>query len=96
MPGCKLPPETIAEIKALRAKGHSISEIQALAKVRGRGTVSRHIQGIKLPNGPLKSGKRWLVARNVCRDLKNQGLSIRAIAARLGCGATAVHRAIHS
>lgn len=96
MKGVRLPNETIADIKALRAKGHSISEIQALTKVRGRGTVSRHVQGIALPFGPLKRGSKRRVAANACRRLKADGLTYRAIATRLGCGLATVHRILNT
>lgn len=90
----RLPGETIAKIKTLRAKGHSISEVSALTKVKGRGSIHKHTVGIKLPFGPLKRGPKPKIAFNVCKALKDQGLSIRAIAKQLGCGSTAVHRTL--
>lgn len=90
----RLPDETIANIKALRAKGHSISEVSALTKVKGRGTIHRHTQGIQLPFGPLKRGPKPKVAFNVCKALRDQGLSLRAIAKRLGCAHSAVDRTL--
>lgn len=90
----RLPDETIANIKALRAKGHSISEVSALTKVKGRGTIHRHTQGIQLPFGPLKRGPKPKVAFNVCKALRDQGLSLRAIAKRLGCAHSAVYRTL--
>lgn len=90
----RLPDETIANIKALRAKGHSISEVSALTKVKGRGTIHRHTQGIRLPFGPLKRGPKPKVAFNVCKALRDQGLSLRAIAKRLGCAHSAVDRTL--
>jgi len=89
-----LSDETIANIKALRAKGHSISEVSALTKVKGRGSIHRHTQGIRLPFGPLKRGPRKKIAFNVCKALKDQGLTYRAIAARLGCAVSNVHRTL--
>jgi hypothetical protein len=90
----RLPDHTIATIKALRAKGHSISEVCALAKVKGRGTVHRHTQGIQLPFGPLKRGSKKKIAFNVCKALKDQGLNYRQIAQRLGCAHSAVYRTL--
>jgi DNA invertase Pin-like site-specific DNA recombinase len=90
----RLPDETVATIRALRAKGHSITEVSALTKVKGRGTVHKHIAGIQLPFGPLKRGPKRKVAFNVCKALLDQGLSIRAIAKRVGCGSTTVHRTL--
>ena len=90
----RLPDETIATIKALRAKGHSISEVSALTKVKGRGSIHRHTKGIQLPFGPLKRGPKKKIAFNVCKALKDQGLTYRAIAARLGCGVGSVHRTL--
>jgi len=90
----RLPDETITAIKALRAKGHSISEIQALAKVKGRGAVHECIKGIQLPFGPLKRGPRKRIAFNVCKALQDQGLNYRQIAARLGCAHSAVYRTL--
>lgn len=58
MPGRPHSDDTIAAIKALRAKGFSISEIQKQTNA-GRGTVSRHTQGVRLPNGPLKRGPKF-------------------------------------
>ncbi|MBA1157790.1 hypothetical protein [Microvirga mediterraneensis] len=94
MPGLPISDDKIAAIKALRAKGHSISEVAALTKVRGRGTIHRHTQGIQLPFGPLKRGPRKKIAFNVCKALKDQGLTYRAIAARLGCAVSNVHRTL--
>ena len=90
----RLPDETIANIKALRAKGHSISEVSALTKVKGRGAIHRYTQGIQLPFGPLKRGPKKKIAFNVCKALKDQGLTYRAIAARLGCAVSNVHRTL--
>lgn len=92
----RLPDDKIAAIKALRAKGHSISEVAALTEVRGRGTIHRHTQGIQLPFGPLKRGPRKRIAYNACRALKDQGYTYRAIAAALGCAVSAVHRTLNS
>jgi DNA invertase Pin-like site-specific DNA recombinase len=95
MRGVKLPEETIATIRRLRAKGHSIREIcQAVG--HGTGCVHSHTKGIKLPFGPRKSGPAPRVLRSVCRDLRRQGMTYRAIASRFGCAVSAVHRAIHS
>jgi DNA invertase Pin-like site-specific DNA recombinase len=90
----RLPDHTIATIKALRAKGHSISEVCALAKVKGRGTVHRHTQGIQLPFGPLKRGSKKKIAFNTCKALREQGYTYRGIAAALGCAVSAVHRTL--
>jgi transposase len=94
MPGRPLSDKTIASIKALRAKGHSISEVAALTKVKGRGTIHRHTQGVQLPFGPLKRGPQKKIAFNVCKALRDQGLSLRAIAKRLGCAHSAVDRTL--
>lgn len=96
MKGFKLPDQTVADIKALRAKGHSISEIQALTKVRGRGSIHRYTKGIQLPFGPLKRGSKRKVAANICRRLKADGLTYRVIAARMGCGLSTVHRILNT
>lgn len=90
----RLPDETIDTIRALRAKGHSISEIQALAKVKGRGAVHERVKGIQLPFGPLKRGPQKKIAFNVCKELRDQGLGVRAIARRLGCAPSAVSRTL--
>jgi len=90
----RLPDEKIATIKALRAKGHSISEVSSLTKVKGRGAIHRYTQGIQLPFGPLKRGPRKKVAFNTCKALREQGYSYRAIAAALGCAVSAVHNTL--
>jgi len=89
-----LSDDKIAAIKALRAKGHSISEVSALTKVKGRGSIHRHSQGIQLPFGPLKRGPRKKIAFNTCRALREQGYTYRAIAAALGCAVSAVHNTL--
>lgn len=58
MPGRPLPDYKIAAIKDLRAKGYSITEICS-ALCATRATVSRHAQGVRLPNGPLKRGPKF-------------------------------------
>jgi DNA invertase Pin-like site-specific DNA recombinase len=88
----RLPDEKIAAARRLRAKGHSIREVGALAGIKGIGSIHTYTKGIQLPFGPLKRGPKPRVAFNACRELKAQGLSIRAIAKRIGCGPTAVHR----
>jgi DNA invertase Pin-like site-specific DNA recombinase len=93
MRGRKLPDETIASIRAMRAKGHSLTEIVS-ATGFVKSCISRHCRGVKLPNGPLKRGGKRRVSVAAVRQLLGQRLSCRAIAARLGCGSTAVHRAI--
>jgi DNA invertase Pin-like site-specific DNA recombinase len=95
MPGRRLPEEKIAAIKAMRANGHSISEI-VTATGAVRSCVSRHCQGIELPNGPLKRGPKRTLRRAICLKLKAEGLSIREIAARLGKGSTTVHRILNA
>lgn len=94
MPGLPLSDDKIAAIKTLRAKGHSISEVSALTKVRGRGTIHRHVQGIQLPFGPLKRGGKKKIAFNVCKALFDQGLTYREIGKRLGCAHSAVYRTL--
>jgi DNA invertase Pin-like site-specific DNA recombinase len=88
-----LPAEKIATARALRAKGHSISEVQALARI-SRGRAHELTKGIQLPFGPLKRGPKPKVAFNVCKALRDQGLSLRAIAKRLGCAHSAVDRTL--
>jgi DNA invertase Pin-like site-specific DNA recombinase len=95
MPGRRLAEENIAAIKAMRANGHSISEIVA-ATGAVRSCVSRHCRGIELPNGPLKRGPKNSLRRAACLKLKGEGLSIRQIAARVGKGSTTVHRLLNS
>jgi len=89
----RLPDEKIAAIKALRAKGHSISEICAELKLH-RSVVHRHCEGIRLPNGPLKRGPKFTLSRAACLKLRNEGLSFREIAVRVGRSYTAVRNAI--
>lgn len=89
----RLPDEKVALACALRAKGHSISEVVALAKV-SRGCAHKHTKGIKLPFGPLKRGAKKKIAFNVCKALQDQGLNYRQIAARLGCAHSAVFRTL--
>ena len=89
----RIPDEKIAVARALRAKGHSISEVQALARI-SRGRAHEFTKGIQLPFGPLKRGPKKQIAFNVCKALKDQGLTYRAIAARLGCGVGSVHRTL--
>jgi IS30 family transposase len=95
MPGRRLPEEKISAIKAMRASGHSISEI-VTATGAVKSCVSRHCRGVKLPNGPLKRGPKNVLRRALCLKLKGEGLSIRQIAARVGKGSTTVHRALKS
>lgn len=90
----RLPAHTIATIKALRAKGHSISEVSALTKVKGRGSIHSYAKGIQLPFGPLKRGPRKKIAFSTCKALREQGHSYRSIAAALGCAVSAVHRTL--
>jgi len=90
----RLSAETIANIKALRAKGHSIREVKALVRSSSVGTIHRHTKGEQLPFGPLKTGPKPKVAFNVCKALRDQGLSLRAIAKRLGCAHSAVDRTL--
>lgn len=90
----RLPDETVANIKALRAKGHSISEVGALTKVKGSGSIHSYTKGIQLPFGPLKPGPRKKIAFNACKALREQGCTYRAIAAALGCAVSAVHRTL--
>jgi len=89
----RLPDEKIAAAKALRAKGHSISEVVALTKV-SRGRAHALTKGIRLPFGPLKRGPKKKIAFNVCKALHEQGLNYRQIAARLGCAHSAVYRTL--
>jgi len=89
----RLPDEKIATAKALRAAGHSISEVVALAKV-SRGRAHEYTKGIQLPFGPLKRGPKKKIAFNVCKELADQGLGVRAIARRLGCAPSAVSRTL--
>lgn len=88
-------PGVVAEIRALRAKGHSISEI-CEAVGRGRATVHAHCRDVPMPFGPRKSGPKRKVASVICYRLREQGLSYRAIAARMGVAVSAVHRAVNS
>ena len=89
----RIPDEKIATARALRAKGHSISEIVALAKI-SRCMTHQYTKGIPLPFGPLKRGSKRKIAFNVCKALRDQGLSLRAIAKRLGCAHSAVDRTL--
>ena len=91
----RLPDEKIAAIQALRAKGHSISEICSLTS-SSRGSVHRLTLGIRLPSGPLKRGAKRKVSIRAVLQLHAQGLSLSAIAARIGCGRTAVHRILNA
>jgi DNA invertase Pin-like site-specific DNA recombinase len=89
----RLPAEKIAAARALRAKGHSISEVQALARI-SRGRAHELTKGIRLPFGPLKRGRKKQIAFNVCKALQDQGLTYRQIAQRLGCAHSAVFRTL--
>lgn len=89
----RLPDEKIAQIRGLRRMGHSISDICTIARV-GRGVAHKYAEGIVLPFGPLKSGPKRKIALNIIRGLRAQGLSVRAIAKRIGCGSTTVFRAL--
>lgn len=91
----RIPDDTIAAIKALRAKGHSIREICGIVGL-GTGTVHRHAKGIKGVFGKRKAGRPRRIAVNACRQLRTQGLKYREIAARLGCSVSAVHAAVYS
>lgn len=93
MRGKKLPDDQIANIRAMRAVGRSLEEI-VVATGFAKSCVSRYCRGVKLPNGPLKRGGKRKVSIRAVTELYRQGLSRRAIAARLGCGSTAVHRII--
>lgn len=90
----RISDEKVAAVKALRAKGHSIREVRALTRVRGLGTIHRHVQGIQLPFGPLKRGQKKRIAFNVCKALFDQGLTYREIGKRLGCAHSAVYRTL--
>lgn len=86
--------ETVANMVALRSKGHSIREVRALAKVRGLGAVHTYVKDVPLPFGPLKRGPRKKIAFNVCKTLQDQGLGVRAIARKIGCAPSAVSRTL--
>jgi DNA invertase Pin-like site-specific DNA recombinase len=95
MRGRKLPEEAVARIHAMRAMGHSLIEIVSATGL-AKSCISRHCQGVELPNGPLKRGPKNALRRALCLKLKGEGLSIRQIAARGGKGSTTVHRALNS
>lgn len=90
-----VPAETIATIRTMRAKGHSIREIcAAVGKVPSY--VHRYCKDVKMPYGPRKKGPPPKVSRLLIRRLRNQGMTYRDIAARVGCGICSVHRALHA
>lgn len=82
-----------ADIRALRAKGHSISEISEKTGLY-RSTVHRHCRDVKPAFGPRKSGPKRKIAFNVCKALHSQGLTYREIGKRLGCAHSAVYRTL--
>lgn len=89
--GRQISPEMVAAIKALRAKGHSITEICQMTGVSRCG-VHGHAKDVRLPNGPLKSGPRRKIPVLAVYRFQDLGLGYRDIAARLGCGVGSVHR----
>lgn len=89
----RTPDETIATIRRLRRKGHSISEIVAQVNL-ARSVVHRHCEDIALPFGPLKRGPKSKVSRLTVLKLREQGMSYRKIGQVLQLAHSAVHRAI--
>lgn len=86
-------PEAVATMKAMRAKGHSISEICA-AVGHGRNCVHTHTKDIPMPYGPLRSGPKRKLPTAIARKMRAEGATYRQIAARFGCSATTVHAAL--
>lgn len=90
----RLPDEKIATARALRAKGHSIREVGALAGIAGLGSIHAYVKGIQPPFGPLKPGRKKKIAFNVCKALQDQGLNYRQIAQLIGCAHSAVYNTL--
>jgi AraC-like DNA-binding protein len=88
---------SIAQLRALRAAGHSIREIAALTGCKAIGWLHEQVQDIPPPNGGKwrRGRRRDLSKRARIRRLHEAGLSMGAIAERVHTSKSLVHRVVH-